>query len=814
MCGPKTGVALALALCCALKAELRVASKVESAAQLESGVELRLDNGGLMRIEMLEFGTTRVRLSRDGEFREKPSGAIAAMPAGERIDYQEDESTIVLRSTTATVTVAKNPMRMSITRTADGSMVVQDIEEGTAWDSDSGLIFTRKAAPDGEAYFGLGARGGPVNRRGRRIVMNNVDRDAYGEFTDPLYISVPFFYGAKDAQAWGVFLDNPATPFFDLDSEKKGEILFGATAGELDYYVFSGPATWTVANSYARLTGFTPLPPKWALGFHQSRYGYKSQAEFLALAERLRREKFPCDVLWFDIDYMDRKRNFTWDAAAFPDPAAMNRQLAAQGFRSINIVEPLFTIQDPNWYLLDLLGYLLKNPDGTSNVSRIWYGSVGFLDFTLTSAREWYKSQLSSFMRDYGVSGIWQDLNEPAQNYFPYVQYNFDGVPRPDSEARNVYALHMAMATSEAMRALKPMERPWAISRSGFSGVQRYAANWSGDTLSTFDSLRVSLQMTLSMGVSGQNFFGHDIGGFLGSPSYELYQRWLEFGSLIPLFRSHATNTTEAREPWSFGEQEAQRIRETISFRYQLLPYLYTVFKEASDTGLPVISPLWFYDLGDSGTYDEDTSFLLGRDLLVAPVIAEGARSREVYLPRGSDWVEFHSKNVYSGGQMVNVDAPLGTVPMFVRAGAILPLGPVVQHTGEPAAQGLMLHVFPGGDGDAESDVYEDDGVSINYLAGQSTRTQYKSIKVQEYRALFGQRLGHGYALPERGLTVLYYGVAQAPARVEMNGAVLARASSQSNLPASGSGWWYDAASRTLTVQGKDSDTLQLFVLY
>lgn len=796
-----------------LSGEVKTFSKVERLKILDTGIELELGEGGLLRIDQLERGTVRVRMSGTSPMPEKPSGAIAATPVGVKVDVVEAEGDIVMRSALTTVTVVKATAQVTVSRTGDGSVVLQDTVAGSGWDTETGLIFTQKKAAENEAYFGLGARGGPVNRRGRRFVMNNVDRDAYGELSDPLYISIPYFYGVKDTKTWGLFLDNPAAPFFDMDSANNGAILFGASTGVLDYYVFTGPEPWTVSSAYGKLTGVTPLPPKWALGFHQSRYGYKTQKEFEDLADRLRSEKFPCDVLWFDIDYMKEYRNFTWNETAFPNPAAMNKRLAGQGFRSVNIVEPLYSVTDPNWYLLDLLGYLLKNPDGTSNVSSIWFGYVGFLDFSRTDASQWYQSQIYAFLRDYGVSGLWQDLNEPAQNYFPYVLHSFNGSPRPDTEARNVYALNMAKATWEAMTAYKPSERPWAISRSGYSGIQRYSANWSGDTLSSFDSLRVSLQMTINMAVSGQNFFGHDIGGFLGSPNYELYQRWLEFGSVIPLFRSHATDTTAPREPWSFGEANSPRIRDTIGFRYQLLPYIYSVFKEASDTGLPVVAPLWFYYTGDPATYTIDNSYLLGRDILVAPVTTEGARSREVYLPGGNDWVDFRSRKLYKGGQAIQVDAPLGAPPMFVRSGSVLPMGPVQQHTGDASAPGLALHIFQGDNPRTEVEIYEDDGISLDHLSGRSARTRFESFQLQDFRALIGQRATFGYQLPARRLTAVYYGVTKAPTRVELNGAALSRINSAVEPPASSTGWWYDAATQRLIVHGADREFIQLFML-
>jgi len=784
---------------------------VLSFAKAGKSVELSLRGGWLAAIEFIEEDTARVRINPRGKFSTFQTGAI------QKADFTRPEpnvvdggSAILVATRKATVAVLKSPFQVVVLR-SDQSTVFSDEPQGVTWHPENDLIATRKLAPQAEAYFGLGARGGPINRRGRRFFMHNVDRDAYGEFDDPLYISIPFYYGLYGGKAYGVFLDKPEDPFFDMDSDKVGTVTFGASGGELDYYVFTGPTPADVARAYGKLTGNTQLPPKWALGYHQSRYGYKSQQEYLDLANKFRQLKIPCDVLWFDIDYMDNLQMFTWNQETFPAPVEMNRALDSLGFRRVFIIEPLMTVEDRLWPLAAYARYFLENPDGTPYVSGLWYGDVSFLDFTNKAVRDWYKELLKQFLT-FGVDGIWNDLNEPAQNYMPQVIYNFDGQRRTDLLARNLYALQQTSLSDEAHRELRPRTRPWTISRSGYSGIQRYAANWSGDALTSYDSLRVNLQMTISMGLSGQNFFGHDIGGFLGSADSDLFLRWLQFGQYIPLFRNHATNTSAEREPWVFGERNTQIAREIINERYRMMPYLYTLFERAASDGQPVVAPLLFHFPDDLQTYGEDQSFMLGPNLLVAPVVQQGATSRTVYLPAGVSWVDYYSERVYSGGVRVTVDAPLGRMPRFVRAGSILVSGPVLQYAYDhDVRQEYKVDVYAGA---AEStfELYEDDGITMDFKNGIAARTLITATASSGTRAITFERKLRNWASSAWTLEFVVHGVTQAPSAVKVNTISVAQLGDLASPSDAAAGWSYNPRESKLTVRFPALDSVQLSI--
>ena len=732
----------------------------------------------------------RVRFSPKGEFASEPTPMLNDQQrwasAGTTI-YPADNA-VYLVSTKMIVVAETKPFRLDVYRREDNSVVLSDASPAITWDDSSGLIATRKQTAEQEAFFGLGFRGGPVNRRGRSLQMLNTDNAGYGEFTDALYANFPFYYGSRGGKAYGVFLNSYSAPFFDMASQDPGSVLFGVEKGELDYYVMAGPEPERIAFLHGQLTGRTPLPPRWSLGYHQSRYSYLTEKQLTDVANRLREEKIPADVLYLDIDYMDDRRNFTWNLKSFPEPERMNQRLEEQGFKRINIVEPCVRDTDPTWKELSAASLLLTDSSGNPAVDNIWFGDVGWLDFSKRTARAWYNTRLRNLLAT-GVSGVWNDLNEPAQNFMESAVYNFDGSPVSDRFARNSYALLETAETYNSMLAARPNVRPWIISRSGFSGVQRYAATWGGDALSTWDSLRVSIQISNSMGLSGQNFFGHDIGGFLGSPTPELFIRWMQFGSYIPLFRNHAGDTSEPREPWAYGEKYRDLARNVINERYRLLPYIYSVMEEGSRTGLPAVAPPWFHFPADPEAANQTMEFLLGRSLLVAPVYEAGATTRTLHLPgRGFDWIELATGKTFAAGQTITVDAPLEKIPVFARQGAIIPKGEVIQHTGEPS-HAMTLEVMPG---DFSSfNLYEDDGNSFDYQRGAYLRTELSSTRTPSLTTVSIVRTSGNWVPPDRSWRVLLRGVDSAPASVELNGTPV-------------QSYEYDAATRTVSVSFTD----------
>ncbi len=800
---------LALAAPCGRAAGV-FAGDIVSISTDTNGVNLALSSGAVARVEFLDPSIARVRVNPSGILSSRLSPAISPrglLPSNVQISHTSNSVQLVTAQMTINVV---SPFQI-IAQQADGTLMSQDVTNAVSWDDQTFQIYDVRSHSPGEHFFGLGLFGGPIDRTGRSLTLRNTDNSAYTEFTDPLYQSYPFYYGVNGGEAYGIFLDNPAFPFFDMDSATNGQVIFGAQTNELNYYLFAGPQPFNVANNYSRLTGFNNLPPEWSLGYHHSHYGWTNETEIMNIATNLRAMDFPCDALWFDILYMDQLHQFSFDPTNFPDPLTFNDSLGALGFQRVYINEPCLLQTDPLWSFLDASHYLLTDGAGNSFVDTIWFGAVSFFDFTRSDARAWYEPQLGTFLST-GISGLWLDLNEPANNFMPQAVYNFDGDPRPDLEGRNVYALEEASTVYAAELQARPNTRPWNFSRSGYSGMQRYSHNWSGDAPSTFAALQNAVQMSISMGLSGQNQFGHDTGGFLGNPDGELFTRWLEFSCFTPLFRNHSTDTSAPREPWSFGEPYTSLIRQIIYRRYQFLPYTYTLFEEASRTGRPVLAPTFFYALGDTNTFHQDEAYLFGPDLLVAPVSQEGATNASVYLPFGSDWIDFWTDQRYSGGQTLTVAAPLGQTPLFVRTGTILVRGAGMSYVGAASDPTRFVDIYP--ESSSSFTLYEDDGSSFDYQSGGYLRTQISCNWNQTAGDISIERLIGSFTPVDRDWSVTVHRVNAPPAQVELNDAILEQVDSATNLTSADGAWFYDAAHSLLEIRvADDAAPLNISVL-
>ena len=796
----------------AAQGTVTVVGNVVSTAVGQDMVDFKMDSGAAVRVQMLAPDLARVRANPSGTLAPSTAASGAVAPTGltaPGTKIFDTASVTYLLTAQMLVVVQKSPFQTVMVR-SDNSLIVADAANAIAWDSSSGIIFTQKYAPPDEHYFGLGLLGGPIDRRGRQLVLLNQDSAGYGEFTYPLYASYPYYYGVRGGLAYGVFFDNPATPFFNMDSTYQGVVTFGARQGELDYYVMAGPSPAQVSETYARLTGFAPLPPKWTLGYQQSGFGYKSEAQILTLAQNFRQQTIPCDALYFDVFYEQGLRMFTWDPVAYPSPQTMNQTLASSGFHKVAIFDSGVLYNDPLWAPLSSLGYFVTDGTGAPLLATVFLGQVSFLDFSNSTTRLWYAYSLGNFMQS-GIDGVWNDLDSPSANYIPNATYGFDGNPRTDQQARNLYALNQVRASYEAQQMWRPTLRPWVLTAPGYAGSQRYSAGFSGDTLSTFDSLRVSVEISQHMGLSGQVQFGHDIGGFLGTPSAELYLRWLAFDSYTPFFRTHSYDPNNPREPWMYGEPYTTMARTIINQHYHILPYLYSLMETASRAGDGVLVPLFYYFPADTVTYSQDQEYMLGPSLLVAPVLQAGVTSLSVYLPAGANWIDHASDTTYAGGQSVMVNAPLGSIPTFIKAGSIIPGSPTMQFVGDSSGfSTVMADVYPGPD--SSFSMYEDDGSTMNYVTGGYLRTQLSKTTLATGTTLKIQRTQGSWVPPTRSWSLVMHAVTARPSGVQLNGASLTLVASSTALAGTSQGWFYDSTNHLVLLKGADTGTLSFVI--
>ncbi|HVN05443.1 MAG TPA: TIM-barrel domain-containing protein, partial [Bryobacteraceae bacterium] len=610
-----------------------------------------------------------------------------------------------------------------------------------------------------EHFYGLGEKAAHLDKRRGQFSMWNSDTPAYHEGTDPIYQDVPFYIGWQGGQAFGVFFDNSFRTHFDFAGESPDHVTFEAEGGEMNYYFFWGPSMKKVLARYADLTGHLPMPPKWALGNQQSRWTYYPDTVAEDVVARYRAEDLPLDVLYLDIDYMNGYRVFTWDPHGFPDPTAFTDKLRKQGVKVVVIVDPgvkyeppeagssdattnpELAQQDKSYYVFNegiKNNYFLKRKDGKLWIGAVWPGKAVYTDYTLDGAARWWGDLHRAYL-DHGVAGIWNDMNEPSDFLDQTGKTQMDvltydgGANSPYAENRNVFALNEARATYEGLTRLRPNERPYIITRAGYAGIQRYSTMWTGDNTATWDAMALSIPMFESLGLSGEPFVGADAGGFIGRTNAELLTRWYEIAFLTPFCRNHAQRDAYDHEPWRFGTYYEDIIRKYLKLRYRFLPYLYTVLEEAHRTGMPIFRPLLLNYQTDANTLDIDDEFMVGSDLLAAPILQPGSTSRRLYLPEGN-WVDYWTGAQIAGGRMIRVDAPLETVPLYVRGGAIIPMGPEMSYVSEKPADPLTFEIYPDAQGQAAVTLYEDDGVSPAYRDGAIRRTaityQSRSVEV------------------------------------------------------------------------------------
>ncbi|CAN5899546.1 glycoside hydrolase family 31 protein [soil metagenome] len=746
----------------------------------------------------LRCGTTNVEVTalsptifRVGMF---PEGRPARYnsPAISKTDWRQHKSSledsngrVSLSTDSGTVHVSMNPLRVSFEDASGYFFAADDTELGMGlvrlpqedvFSAPLGNpVRLYKHRAEGDRYFACGQRTGGLEKTGGAQLFWNEDPPmGHTVAHDNLYTSTPFTLVMNHGRAWGLFFDNTHRVEFDLAKEEAGRARFEACGGDLVYYVFCGPEPKDVLQHYTELTGRTPMPPMWSLGHQQSRWSYMSEKEIWDLATTFRKRNFPCDVIHFDIDYMDGFRVFTWNEENFPDPKKLLADLKDEGFHTVSIVDPGVKA-DVNYDIYaegrkrDLY---CKTNDGEEYHNVVWPGMCAFPDFTNPETREWWGAKHEKLLDD-GIAGIWCDMNEPAlfvpeQSTMPGdVVHPGGGDAKLHAQIHNAYGSLMAQAVREGLLKLRPDQRPVVISRSGYAGRQRHAIQWTGDNSSWWEHLWMSMPQLMNMGLGGVSWAGVDIGGFFDDCDGELLARWYEFGAFQPFCRNHASKGTVNQEPWAFGERYEAVAREMIQLRMRLLPYFYTLFEECHRTGTPIIRPLLFEYPGDTTTYNTDDEFLVGDAMLVAPITRPGIEHRHVYLPEGC-WVHYWTGEQFDGPAHILAHAPLGQPPIYVKANIAIPMGPTMNYTGEKPTDPLTLLLHPSA-GAGESTLYEDAGDGFAYLDGEysrhtiSCRTSEDKVSIQ-----IGQR-GGSFA-PQRKAVQLELRDLAAPEKVTVDG--------------------------------------------
>lgn len=671
---------------------------------------------GCFRVIIFSESIFQITINKEDSF-EDFSYSVALSPQPTDIEIKEDSLSIALSTSQGKLVISKSPVRFSF-QSLDGFVINEDDSFGTSWIGEQ--VTTYKKLQHDERFIGLGEKTGPLDRKDSAYQNWNTDVYGYHNGTDPLYCSTPFYIGLHQGKVYGIFLDNTYKTYFNFGASNNRFTSFGADAGEMNYYFFFGETVPDIIKGYTHLTGRMEMPPIWSIGFQQCRYSYYPDKELVSVARTFREKDIPADVIVLDIHYMEKYKIFTWDNKNFSNPKAMIDDIKKQGFNIVIMCDPGIKVESGYEPYEDGVNkkIFITYPDGENYQGQVWPGWCHFPDFTNPKAREWWATKFQSYV-DLGVEGFWNDMNEIATwgNALPEnLEFDFEGNKATTRRGRNVFGFQMARSTYEGTKKLLKGRRPFNLTRSAFSGIQRYSAVWTGDNVSYDGHMMLGVRMVNSMGLTGIAFAGYDTGGFVGDCNTKLFARWISIAALSPFFRVHTMINTRDSEPWSYGEEVENISRNYIKFRYQLLPYLYSLYYEAAITGMPVQRSLAINFAHDPRVYDHQYhhQYLFGPFILVAPVESNKDLVK-VFLPAGN-WHYLYDCKKFSGNQEVIIDCPIHKLPVFVKEGAIIPTRKSAPTT-QTETDELVLHFYNGSEA-TEFDFYEDDGVTFEYQKG------------------------------------------------------------------------------------------------
>lgn len=622
-------------------------------------------------------------------------------------------------------------------------------------------------------FYGLGEKSFGFEHSGKHTKFWNTDvwadfaGDTFVNGTpDPMYLSIPYLIVKRGNDYVGVLVNNPYAVFMsinptvriaeqadaadDTDDAKDTRFFVGAPDGKPEVFIIVGPTLAALTQKLQRLVGKTPLPPLWSLGHHQCRWGYASYEDLDELDEQFRKNKIPNDGLWLDIDYMTGYRVFTWNKAHWPKPPQLINKLQRRGQHVVPIFDPGVKV-DPDYraYRTGLRARAFcQNPAGSPFVGFVWPGTTVFPDFSIERGRSWWSKQVAEAAGT-GITGAWLDMNDPATGQSENSEMLFNDGKLAHGTYHNQYALGMAKATHDGLLLTHPDRRPFLLTRSGYTSINRYAAAWTGDNISNVHHLKNAIPMTLNLALSGVPFNGPDVPGFGGEPTKELAIAWYKAGFLFPFLRNHSNKDCPRQEPWAFGKASMAVIRRYICLRYKLLPYLYNLFVNQEATGEAILRPL-FYDFEDSKKLplDQiDDQFMVGPSIMQAPVLDPEADKRDVVLPFGQ-WFDAMDGKWVAGGKKKPVKvADPGATPLYFRDGALVAMRPGEPEDNATDLRDIDLHVFVSKQftGKASCVYVADDGTSFGYRRGERSAVHFTVTREGDELKLVARKLVNGF---------------------------------------------------------------------
>ncbi|WP_415275191.1 glycoside hydrolase family 31 protein, partial [Clostridium perfringens] len=697
-----------------------------------------------MKITLTIFENDIVKVFIGDKYEESIStnGVVDDLGKGEFI-VEEDSNFVIIKGTKVLTFVDKNTTEISF-KDLEGNIINEDFQP--SFKDEEGNVYISKVN-DCLAYYGLGEKGGDLNKKGCYTENFNTDDPETDDDSVTYYKTIPFYVALKEEATYGIFFDNSFRSYFDMGKEMGDRIFFGAIGGQIQYYFIPGENIKEVVKNYTALTGRMEMPPLWSLGYQQCRFSYFSQEEVRELVKTFEEKDIPLDVVYLDIDYMDGFRVMTFKTPNFDDAAGLISDLKEKGIRTITIIDPGVKVDEE--YDVFKRGkegnHFTKKLDGEMFIGAVWPGDSAFPDFSNKDCREWWKSELKKFISEHGMDGIWNDMNEPCvfnndhKTMLETCLHNSDNGVIEHKEFHNRYGFEMSRCSKEAQEELHPNERGFSMTRATYAGGQRYSSVWTGDNMSLWSQMRMSISMNANLGISGFSFVGNDVSGFGLDSSEELFIRWMEMGPFIPIFRNHSNMYTRRQEPWAFGPRAEKIAKKSIELRYELLPYIYDLYYISHKEGLPIFRPMIMEYEKDMNLLNMREQFMLGENMLVAPVLYEGERSKTVYLPKGS-WFNYFTMEKLQGGKWYKLPCELDEILVFVKEGAIIPTYNKKFRNVKERPNNILLKVF--GE-NAKGFHYNDDGHTMEYLEGKYTYMDIKVVDGKEELKL----INNGYSI-------------------------------------------------------------------
>ncbi len=724
-----------------------------------------------VQLEQVESGIIKIWYDQD-DFKSN-NESFAVIKSGnekEKLNISEQPQSYEIYTGNLIVRINKFPFRIRIFDKYQ-KLLMEDFQN-KGFEKDSSKISSYKTLRPGERIYGLGEKNGPINRVGSKFKMWNSDKPCYEVNEDPLYKSIPFFMSSA---GYGIFFDNTYKSEFNFGAEAENHYSFSSPGGEMIYYFIYGPTYKQIISRYVELTGNPIMPPAWALGFSQCRGLLTNEKLTREIATGYRERQIPCDIIYQDIGWTQNLQDFEWNPKAYENPRKMLTDLSLMGFKIIVSQDPVVSKGNSNdwhdtitnnskhqWNEADSLGYFTTDvrTGKTYEMPWPWGGNCGVVDFTKPGVAGWWGNYQQKVIDD-GVRGFWTDMGEPAwcneESSDRLFMKHYQGM---HDEIHNVYGLTWDKTVTEQFEKHNPNKRIFQLTRAGYAGMQRYTFGWSGDSgdgndvLNGWHNLEAQLPLALSAGMGLIPFWATDISGYCGDikdyPAMgELYIRWMQFGVFNPISRAHHEGNN-AVEPWLFGTQAETICKSAIEQKYRLFPYIYTYARQAYDTGLPLMRALMLEYQDDPETFNLNSQFLFGKELLVAPVTEQGATYKKIYLPEG-EWTDFYYPQKYfPGKQWIDFPVSLERIPVFVKRGSIIPQMPVMQYMGEKRNAPVWFEVFPANEGrSAAFTLYEDDGETNNYKKDSCSKTEVNCESAKKTWNLNIHRQGEGGNNPE-----------------------------------------------------------------